>query len=261
MSGDANNTNIWADADVYISTNLSAAIPANAGTAFGVDWTLVGLLDGGDGFEDDRNEDVKDHFAWGGKLVKQSRKNFKLTKKFTVLEDSTTTRSLIWPGSTATAIFKPVPVPIMIAFETRSGGKVTRLISKSYAKVEVDGKVKEGEDDLTKVTLTATIFPDAYDQYYIRQTTPNVVSIALSPLTLALTTGISKLVVATATYSDSTTANVSDRALWTSSAPSKATVVGSTAGGVVTWASAGSTNISCTFDGITATAPSVVTAT
>jgi len=60
----------------------------------------VGLLDGDQGFEESRSEDVKDHFAWGGILVATTRSKFKLEKKFTVLEDNVQTRALIWPGST-----------------------------------------------------------------------------------------------------------------------------------------------------------------
>jgi hypothetical protein len=43
MSGDPTKANLWTDADVYVSTNLSAALPADADTPFGVDWDLVGF--------------------------------------------------------------------------------------------------------------------------------------------------------------------------------------------------------------------------
>jgi hypothetical protein len=38
MSGDPTKANLWTDADVYVSTNLSATLPADADTPFGVDW-------------------------------------------------------------------------------------------------------------------------------------------------------------------------------------------------------------------------------
>ena len=47
MAGNNQNAGVWPDADVYISTNMAAVIPAGPTTAFGVDWDLVGLLDGG----------------------------------------------------------------------------------------------------------------------------------------------------------------------------------------------------------------------
>jgi len=160
MSGTPANASVWADADVYIAA-IGSPIPADTSTAFSGAWSLVGLLDGSDGFDESRDEDVKDHFAWGGILVATSRKNFKLTKKFSVLEDNATTRSLIWPGSTASQIIVPRPANLMVAFETRSGGKVRRAISKNYAQVTVDGAIEDSEEDLTKRPLAAVIFPDS----------------------------------------------------------------------------------------------------
>ena len=260
MSGDITKTNLWADADVYISTNLAATLPADASTPFGIDWTLVGLLDGGDGFEESREEEKKDHYAWGGILAKVSRKNFKLTEKFSVLEDNAATRSLIWPGSTETEIIKPVPVPIKIAFETREGDKVKRRISRNYAEVDVDGNLKEGEEDLTKATLVATIFPDASAPpvyFDVQRTSASLVSLAITPLTLALSLGGAnvKHLVATATYSDATTVVVTDPAVWISGTPAKATVDE----GYVTGVATGTSSISATFGGVTSTAPCVAT--
>ncbi|MGV8972250.1 MAG: hypothetical protein ACOH10_07995 [Rhodoglobus sp.] len=257
MSGTPSNASLWTDADVYIATDLAAPIPADAAAAFSAAWSLVGLLDGGDGFEESRDQDVKDHYAWGGILVATSRKNFKLTKKFSILEDNITTRSLVWPGSTPSAIMVPKPVPIKIAFETRSGGKVKRLISTNYAMVDVDGSIKDGEEDLTKVGLVATIFPDASGQLFTPQGKPTVVSLAITPLTLALSLAGAnvKPLTATATYSDATTAVVSTQAAWSSATPAKATVDGRYVTGVAT----GTSNVTCTFGGVASTAPCVVT--
>jgi len=261
MSGDTTKVNLWADADVYIGA-IGAPIPADASTAFSGAWTLVGLLDGDQGFEEGRSEDVKEHFAWGGILVAVTHSKFKLEKKFTVLEDNITTRALIWPGSTSTSTIVPVPTDILVAFETRRGGIVRRKITSNRAQVSVDGAIKDDEVDMTAVTLVATIFPNpTTKELFVEQGKPTITSIALSPLTLALTTGLNKFVVATATYSDASTGNVSASANWTSSAPTKATVVPSSAGGVVSWVAAGTTNVSCTYGGVTATAVCVVTCT
>lgn len=261
MSGDTTKVNLWADADVYVAA-IGAPVPADASTPFSGSWTLVGLLDGDQGFEESRSEDVKDHYAWGGILVATTRSKFKLEKKFTVLEDNVQTRALIWPGSTSTSTIVPVPTDILVAFETRRGGIVRRKITSSRAQVGVDGGIKDDETDMTAVTLVATIFPNSTTkELFIEQGKPTITSIALSPLTLALTTGLNKFVQAVATYSDSTTGNISSQAAWTSSAPTKATVVPSTAGGVVSWVAAGATNVSCTYGGVTSTAPCVVTCT
>lgn len=255
MSGDPTNVNLWADADVYYSTNLAAAIPANASTAFGVDWTLVGLLDGAAGMEHLRDQDKKDHFAWGGILVKTSRKNFKQTIKFSALENNAATRSLIWPGSSDTQLIVPKPAQLMIALERREGGKVHRLITANYAQLDVDGSIKDSEEDLTKIPMILTIFPTTGGVLWTRQATPTLSSIAITPLTLAVTAGTIKKLTATATYSDASTADITDSAVWVSSATSKATVLH----GYVSGVAAGTSNVSCSLGGVTSTAPSVVT--
>ena len=257
MAGTASNVGLWQDADVYVTTDLAAPEPADTSTPFSAAWNLVGLLDGGAGFQESRDEDENDQFAWGGILVATTRKNFKLTKKFTALEDNATTRSLIWPGSTTTNLVVPKRADIKIAFETRTGGKVRRLISASRAQVGVDGDITDNEDDMSKVTFEATIFPDSGGVLWHRQSVPAIVSLALTPLTLALSLAGAaiKTLVATATYADATTGVVTASAAWFSTVPAKATV----SAGYVTAVATGTTNVSATYGGITSTAPSVVT--
>jgi hypothetical protein len=169
MSGNTENARLWADADVYVTPDLAAVVPADDDTAFSAAWGLVGLLNGEDGFTQSREEEKNDHYAWGGILVRSSRRNFKLTEKFSALEDNATTRSLIWPGSPAGTIVIPKPVPVKIAFEKRDGGITHRLITKRYAEVDVDGDIAENESDLTKYELLATIFPNAAGELFIEQ--------------------------------------------------------------------------------------------
>jgi len=256
MSGTPANASVWSDADVYIAP-IGSPLPADASAAFSGAWSLVGLLDGSDGFEESREEDVNDHFAWGGILVATSRKNFKLTKKFSVLEDNVATRSLIWPGSTASQIIVPRPANLMIAFETRTGGKVRRAISKNYAQITVDGAIKDSEEDLTKRPLAAVIFPDSGGVLFDVQSVPDIATIAITPLTLALSLAGKSIgvLVATATYTDTTTGVITDQAAWTSATPAKATV----ARGYVTSVATGTSSISCTYGGVTSTAPDVTT--
>ena len=173
MAGDPSKASLWADADVYVAA-VGTSLPANVDAAFSGSWSLVGLLDGDAGFTTARSEDTADHSAWGGIIVRTSRKGFKLTKKFTVLEDNTTTRSLIWPGSTDTEVVVPRPTNILVAFELREGDTVKRLITKNYAQVDVDGDYTEGEADLTKYPLVATIFPDGDGVLFTRQATDDL---------------------------------------------------------------------------------------
>lgn len=173
MAGDPANSNLWPNADVYVAP-LATALPAAVDDDFPVGWDLVGLLDGDAGFSHSRDESVTDLYAWGGVLVRRSRRNLKVQVKFTALEDNAVTRALVWPGSTDSSIVTPAPERILIAFETREGDKITRLISAYQAEVEVDGEIKEGEADLTKYGLVATIYPDAAvdpPELFVRQAT------------------------------------------------------------------------------------------
>lgn len=170
MAGDPSNSSIWPEADVYVAP-LGTALPATAEDAFPVGWELVGFLDGDAGFAHSRSVDKKDFFEWAGGLVRQSRRNFKATTKFTLLEDNDVTRSLIWPGSTADELITPVPERILIGFETREGDIVARHISKYQAEVDVDGDIVDKPDDLTKYPMIATIFPDSDGVLFTRQKT------------------------------------------------------------------------------------------
>jgi len=256
MSGTPANASVWADADVYIAP-VGTAIPADASTPFGAGWDLVGLLDGSAGFEYSRSEDKKDYYAWGGILVATSRKNHKSMYKFTALEDNAVVRSLVWPGSTATELKVPVVANLLIAFETRSGGKVKRMISRDHVQVDLNGSIKDGEEDLTGRTFDVSVFPDSGGVLFDKQATPEIASIAITPLTLALSLAgkIIGTAVATATYDDMTTGVITDQATWISATPAKATV----ARGYVTGVATGSASVSCNYGGVTSTAPCVVT--
>jgi uncharacterized protein YjdB len=249
MSGDPTKANLWADADVYLSTNLSATLPADANTPFGPDWDLAGLLDGDDGFPETRDEDTDDKFAWGGILVRTSRQHFKLTKSFTALEDNDVTYSLIWPGSTANMIKVPKPARVLLGFEVREGDKIRRLITALYAEVSLDGDHGENETDLESATLACTIFPTSDGDLFHRQATPVITSLVVTPDTLAQAAGDIDALVATAHYDDSSTSDVTHEATWISSAPSKATV----SAGFVTAIAAGTANISASYGGQTDT--------
>lgn len=169
MSGNPANASLWADADVYISTDLNEANPADANTAFAGGWELVGLLDGEAGFTQSREQEVTDHYAWGNIIVRTARRNFKLTYSFTALEDNEVTRSLAWPGSSPGELVVPQPVRVKVAFETREGAKVRRVITKQYAEVTLDGDVNENETTLASLPFLATIFPDGNGVLFVEQ--------------------------------------------------------------------------------------------
>ncbi|WP_030569575.1 Ig-like domain-containing protein [Streptomyces aureocirculatus] len=256
MAGDPTKANLWTDADVYVSWNLNATLPANAETAFSPDWKLIGLLDGDEGFPESRDEDTEDKFAWGGMIVRTARQHFKLTKSFTCLEDNEWTRKLVWPGSTATQIKVPRPEQVLVAFETREGEKVRRLITSQYAECSLDGDHGENETDLESATIAATIFPTSQGWLFDRQDTPVLSSISVTPATLSVADGEISALVATATFSDASTQDVTATASWVSSDPTKATV----SAGFVTGIAAGASTVTATYQGQSDTCAVTVTA-
>jgi uncharacterized protein YjdB len=79
-------------------------------------------------------------------------------------------------------------------------------------------------------------------------TAPTVVSIAVTPVGLTLGIGINQQFVATATYSDGSSSDLSSGVTWTSSSTSVASVVSS---GLVTTVGAGQTTITATYGSFT----------
>lgn len=248
MAGDPTNVSLWTDADVMVGP-LTAPNPATVEDPWPAEWGLVGLLDGDDGMPESRDEDTSDMFAWGGILVRTSRRNFKLTKKFGALEDNPTTRALIWPGSTSSALIIPRPVPVKVGFEVRDGesGRIERLITRRHAIITVDGDIDKNETDLSKVTLAAVIFPDGGGTLFDRQFVPVVQSLAVTPSPATATIGGTQQLTATATYDDASTQNVTASAAWTSGTPADATV---SSAGLVTGVAAGTSVITAVFDGV-----------
>lgn len=168
MAGDVSNAALWGDADVYIG-ELDAVNPADEDTPFSSDWDLTGLLDGDAGIVETRNEDSADHYAWGGILVRTSRSKFKLQRKFVCLETNAVTMGLVYPGSSGGVIKVPGRRRFKIAFETREGDTVRRVISALYAEVAEVADITESETALKKYEITVTIYPNAQKELFIVQ--------------------------------------------------------------------------------------------
>jgi len=259
MANDPTNASVWTEGLVWIADSLDTVNPTDASVAWPVGWNLVGILDGAAGFVTDAAfADKKKHYGWNSKgPVAITRKNWEETLKFTAIEDNPVTRGLLYPGSAAGTISIPVIQNLKMGIELIRGGKSERRITKNYAQIDVDGSITENEDDLTKFPFVADIFPDALGDRWVELKHPSVVSLAITPLTLALSLAGAnvKPLTATATYADATTSVVSAEAVWTSATPAKATVDGRYVTGVAT----GTSNVTCTYGGITSTAPCVVT--
>lgn len=166
MSGDAKNTSLWADADVYIASAGTAG-PEDLKLGWGTGWDLVGLLDGEEGFTESREEDTGEHYAWGGRLYKRTKSKHKRSIKFVALEDNKATFRLVNPGSTRTSvggvrkskIVVPKTDSFAIGFELREGDRVKRRFVKRAEVTEL-GDVKDSETDPSVFEITVLIFPE-----------------------------------------------------------------------------------------------------
>lgn len=254
MANDPSRAEYWPNADVYVAP-LGSNIPADEDTPFDGDWSLVGCLDGEAGFAWSRSRSKAQKFAWGEQLIRTTRKDFMLSVKFTAFEGgNAAVDNLVWPGSTGGTLVIPNPERILIAFETREAGVVKRQISAYEVEVEVDGDVVD-KSDVTGYPFMATIFPNGDGELLVRQpagpAAPTLVSIALTGDN-ALAVGDLTQLVATGTYSDASTQDLTTRAAWTSATPAKATV-GAYGTGVVTAVATGTSVISATHQGVSGT--------
>jgi hypothetical protein len=168
MAGDVSNAALWGDADVYIG-DVDAVNPLDETAVFGIGWALTGLLDGDAGIVESRNEDTADFYAWGGILVRTSRRNFKLQRKFVCLESNAVTLGLVYPGSTGGLVKVPTRNYFKIAFETRDGDTVRRVISSLHAEVDAVADITDSESALKKYEITVTIFPNSAKELFIVQ--------------------------------------------------------------------------------------------
>ena len=186
--GDTGNTAVWGAADVLISTNMSATIPADISTAFvinnGTDvtdqWDFVGLLDGGQGFAEAIETNSTDHSAWGFGVVATTYGDTKLTKTFTALEENKPVMSLVYDTSDMTFDddagtysgdlgVKDYTTKVKVAFVTYSGDTTKRFISKNYATVAPTNAGTESEANLQSKGFTVTIYPDSSGKYWTAQ--------------------------------------------------------------------------------------------
>ncbi len=174
MAGNAKNTAQWAGADVYISRAANAEAPTDLVAPWGAAWEAVGLLDGEEGFTEERDEETSENYAWGGILVRRSKSKHKRTIRFVALEDNATTFSLINPGSDRSTLNgtrrSVVKVPIAgdrfsIGFEVRDGDRRKRRIV-DVAEVQEVSEIKDSETEPTIYDITVVIFPDAEGVLY-----------------------------------------------------------------------------------------------
>ncbi|QLQ11181.1 MAG: hypothetical protein HZY75_13360 [Nocardioidaceae bacterium] len=166
--GDTKKTAVWGGADVLIAP-ASATIPTGL-AAFSGDWKFVGLLDGGQGFEEAIEVESTDFNAWGFGVVATTYRGQKTTKTFTALEENATVMGLVYDTAGMTfsdedgtyigdLAVKDFTEKVRIAFVTYSGSTEKRFISKNYATIAPSAAGTESEEALQSKGFTATVFP------------------------------------------------------------------------------------------------------
>ena len=176
MAGDPNNVHIWGEADVLVlkpsditvGDTIEDMLPADADTAFDALWKPAGLLNGDAGFEESAEWDETEHSAWGYGVIKVGYKDFKMTRKFTTLEDNPTVRYLRSKNDTSTAVKVSKPADVYLAFEKRSDNALHRLVSKMPSSVKYSGAT-ENESDLPEIEFEAKIFPNSAKELFFIQ--------------------------------------------------------------------------------------------
>jgi hypothetical protein len=168
MARNGKNVPVWEDAHVYVSDTKE--LPASGDAEWPESWSEVGVLDGNEGFDEQRNWNTQDEHGWGVGYILTLYSQFKLTKSFTPLEGNPVVDELFEPGSTATDVVIPKPAEKYIGFETIDrNGVVHRRISRKKADIWAPGS-KQAENALTRKSFVATIPADGLKRLWHKQT-------------------------------------------------------------------------------------------
>lgn len=160
-----------------LSANATATGSPSASLGATNGWKYVGLLDGGQGFEESIEQDSTDHSAWGYGVIATTYGNKKTTKTFTALEENSVVLGLVYDtegmtiDDTAGTYSGDLGVRddterVRLAFVTTSGSTTRWAATKNYATVVATGAGSESEESLGTKAFTATIFPDANSKIF-----------------------------------------------------------------------------------------------
>jgi hypothetical protein len=168
----------WTNATTAeLSANATATGSSSAALGATNGWKFVGLLDGGQGFEESIEQDSTDHSAWGYGVIATTYGNKKTTKTFTALEENSVVLGLVYDtdgltiDDTAGTYSGDLGVRddterVRLAFVTTSGSTTRWAATKNYATVVASGAGSESEESLGSKAFTATIFPDTNSKIF-----------------------------------------------------------------------------------------------
>jgi hypothetical protein len=170
-------TAVSAGVNATISANATATGSPTATIGATTGWTYVGLLDGGQGFEEGIEVESTEHDAWGYGVIATTYKAQKTTKTFTSLEENATVMGLVYDVSSmtfddtagtyvGTLKVRDHTEQIRIAFVTTSGTNEKRMISKNYATVAPTNAGSDGEESLGSKGFTATIYANGSSELW-----------------------------------------------------------------------------------------------
>lgn len=166
MADNVENPRIWEGADAYVAP-LGTTPATGVSDAWPTGWEPLGLLSE-DGGTESREQDIVDHFAWGGIHVRTTRSRFKRSMKITCLEDNHAVFGLVNPGSSAETdlgvttrtVKNPSSDPRAFGLELRDGEITRRRIIPRGEVMEV-GEITFSDSALTAFELTILIYPDS----------------------------------------------------------------------------------------------------
>lgn len=183
MAGTVANPRIWLLGDVYAGA-VGTTAPTDTSTSLNAAFKALGLLSE-DGVTESRDEDVTDHFAWGGILYRTTRAKHKRTFKVMCLEDNQYVFDLVNPGSTdSTAtgtttrtVKVPTSNPMAFVIELTDGAYIARKSIPRGEVIEV-GDVVYGEADAAMRELTIAVYPTSAGVLYTEITTDPAAAVA-----------------------------------------------------------------------------------
>lgn len=164
MAGDTANPRIWVGADFYTAV-VGTTAPTDVATALDAGWKALGLLSD-DGMTESRDEDVSDHYAYGGILVRTTRSKHKRTLKVTALEENVNVFGLVNPGSSAATgggvtirtVKVPQPNPKAFLMALSDGTIIRRRVIPRGEVIEI-GDIEIHDSGIEMRELTVNIYP------------------------------------------------------------------------------------------------------